>query len=92
MQARSPRKEAAAESPRAARWGERCGEAFLAAYEPPARAAELLGEGVAWRALLDALVLEKACYELAYELDNRPDWAPIPLAGINAILGNAPLS
>ena len=25
---------------------------------------------------------EKACYELRYELDNRPAWAPIPLQGI----------
>jgi maltose alpha-D-glucosyltransferase / alpha-amylase len=30
--------------------------------------------------------LQKACYELRYELDNRPDWVPIPLAGIRRII------
>jgi maltose alpha-D-glucosyltransferase/alpha-amylase len=33
-------------------------------------------------ALLRAFVVEKALYELAYELNNRPDWAHIPLAGL----------
>jgi len=32
--------------------------------------------------LLRLLVLEKALYELNYELNNRPDWLRIPLAGI----------
>jgi maltose alpha-D-glucosyltransferase/alpha-amylase len=31
--------------------------------------------------------LQKACYELRYELDNRPAWVAIPLAGIRRILG-----
>jgi maltose alpha-D-glucosyltransferase/alpha-amylase len=31
--------------------------------------------------------LEKACYELHYELNNRPDWLAIPLAGIRRYLG-----
>jgi trehalose synthase-fused probable maltokinase len=31
--------------------------------------------------------LEKAGYELRYEINNRPDWIPIPLAGIARILG-----
>jgi maltose alpha-D-glucosyltransferase/alpha-amylase len=34
------------------------------------------------RWLLDALLLEKAAYELEYELNNRPDWVEIPLRGI----------
>jgi maltose alpha-D-glucosyltransferase/alpha-amylase len=33
--------------------------------------------------------LEKACYELRYELDNRPDWVPIPTDGILQLLGSA---
>ncbi len=32
--------------------------------------------------LLELFTLEKACYELRYELDNRPDWVSIPLEGL----------
>ncbi|PYN82873.1 MAG: maltose alpha-D-glucosyltransferase [Candidatus Rokuibacteriota bacterium] len=37
--------------------------------------------------LLDAYVLEKALYELGYELNNRPDWVRVPLLGILELLG-----
>ena len=32
--------------------------------------------------LLDIHLLEKALYEIGYELNNRPDWVRWPLAGI----------
>ena len=32
--------------------------------------------------LLEVHVLEKSLYELSYELNNRPDWVALPLAGI----------
>jgi hypothetical protein len=32
--------------------------------------------------LLDVYVLDKAVYELTYELNNRPDWVSLPLSGI----------
>ena len=36
--------------------------------------------------MLGVYVLEKAIYELAYELNNRPGWADIPIAGILQIV------
>jgi maltose alpha-D-glucosyltransferase/alpha-amylase len=32
--------------------------------------------------LLDAMLIEKALYELRYELDHRPDWVRIPIQGL----------
>ncbi|MDX1649671.1 MAG: hypothetical protein R3263_07435, partial [Myxococcota bacterium] len=43
-------------------------------------------------AVLDVYLLEKALYELAYELDNRPDWVSIPLRGLLDVLGPEPAS
>jgi maltose alpha-D-glucosyltransferase/alpha-amylase len=40
------------------------------------------------KVLLDAYMLEKAVYELGYELNNRPDWIRIPMHGIEQILGD----
>jgi maltokinase len=39
--------------------------------------------------LLSIYELEKAIYELRYELNNRPDWTPIPVAGIVRLLESA---
>jgi len=36
--------------------------------------------------LLDSFVLEKAMYELQYELNNRPDWVDMPIQGITDLL------
>jgi len=36
--------------------------------------------------LLAIFELEKAVYELRYELNNRPDWVAIPTAGIVRLL------
>ncbi len=36
--------------------------------------------------LLRTFLLEKAIYELGYELNNRPDWLVIPLSGIKQLL------
>jgi len=39
------------------------------------------------RILLDAFVMDKAIYELGYELNNRSDWLLIPLLSISQLLG-----
>ena len=36
--------------------------------------------------LLETYLLEKAVYELNYELNHRPDWVQIPILGIKAIV------
>ncbi|MDX1964777.1 MAG: hypothetical protein SFX18_16630 [Pirellulales bacterium] len=38
--------------------------------------------------LLDLLILEKAVYELGYELQNRPDWVAVPLTGLLSLLAD----
>ncbi|MBV9226103.1 MAG: putative maltokinase [Acidobacteriaceae bacterium] len=38
------------------------------------------------RLALDAFLLHKALYEVAYELNNRPDWVRIPLRGILGLI------
>jgi maltose alpha-D-glucosyltransferase/alpha-amylase len=37
--------------------------------------------------MLRAFLLEKAVYELGYELNNRPEWVVIPLKGIKNLIG-----
>ena len=39
--------------------------------------------------LLDFFLLEKAFYEIEYELAHRPDWLRVPLAGTWRILSRA---
>jgi predicted trehalose synthase len=38
------------------------------------------------RAMLELYVLDKAVYELQYELNNRPDWVRVPLWGLLQLL------
>ncbi|MFC2042518.1 alpha-amylase, partial [Chloroflexota bacterium] len=38
------------------------------------------------RILLDAFLLDKALYEIGYELNNRPDWLRVPLQGLLQLL------
>jgi predicted trehalose synthase len=67
-------------------WEEEVRAAYLDGYLvetdqsllPPGRAAV--------ERLLAVFELEKAVYELRYELDNRPDWVKIPVAGIARLL------
>jgi len=59
---------------------------FLAAYRRAISVRpEILPSPEKSQALLDMQVLEKALYELKYELNNRPAWLRIPLSGILAL-------
>jgi maltose alpha-D-glucosyltransferase / alpha-amylase len=69
-------------------WQHWAAQAFLTGYTEAAGDASFLPRGAAWTALLGAFVLDKALYELAYELNHRPEWARIPLAGIHKLIGS----
>ena len=58
--------------------------AFLEAYGTAVAGTKLLGPDAlqAGVGLLGLFELEKALYELRYELGNRPGWAGIPLQGV----------
>ncbi len=57
--------------------------AFLQAYLSSAQAGSFLPSARAeLESQLDFFLLEKAVYELKYELNNRPDWVGIPLSAI----------
>jgi trehalose synthase-fused probable maltokinase len=59
--------------------------AFLAGYQQAMRGSVLVPQDDAgFTGLLDALVLEKALYELRYELSHRPDWVRIPAKALLA--------
>jgi maltose alpha-D-glucosyltransferase/alpha-amylase len=63
-------------------WNTEVRAAFLEAYDAEAKRHALYAELVPGRGLLGLFELEKALYELHYELTNRPLWAGIPLQGI----------
>jgi trehalose synthase-fused probable maltokinase len=67
---------------RARSWYQAARQAYLDAYLDVVRrgAPALLPSDVA--PALHALEIEKAAYEVLYELNNRPDWLPIPLAAL----------
>ena len=67
----------------ARQWQNVASAEFLSAYrETIAANPELLPLPQQAQKLLEAYLLEKALYELLYELNNRPEWLPIPIAGI----------
>jgi maltose alpha-D-glucosyltransferase/alpha-amylase len=62
---------------------------FLRTYRATADEAPFLPRREELEILLDAFLLEKAVYELGYELNNRPDWVDIPLCGIRDLATSA---
>jgi maltose alpha-D-glucosyltransferase/alpha-amylase len=68
-------------------WVARISEAYLNAYlEVAAQADFLPGNKADTDLLLEAFQLEKAIYEIGYELSYRPHWVNIPLRAVNGIL------
>mgnify|MGYP000120724635 CR=1 FL=1 len=60
---------------------------FLKAYLEVAEDSPLLPQDPEeFKVLLDAYLLDKAMYELSYELNNRPDWLKVPIEGVLQLL------
>jgi maltose alpha-D-glucosyltransferase/alpha-amylase len=69
-------------------WERWTSAAFLKGYLAAAGAPPFLpADPVERAARLDLFLLDKALYELNYELNSRPDWARIPLRGLSEWLG-----
>jgi maltose alpha-D-glucosyltransferase/alpha-amylase len=80
--------DAPALEPWLAFWIRWTGAAFLRAYLQAMEGAALLPRTPEERAiLLHALLLEKALYEVGYELNNRPAWVGVPLRGVVELAG-----
>jgi trehalose synthase-fused probable maltokinase len=64
-------------------WREQSTDCFLSAYQ------DAIGASVLWpdraedtKAMLNFFLLEKALYEVEYELSYRPAWVSVPLRGV----------
>jgi len=75
-------------APLARAWEAEARRTFLRAYDDAARGALLYESLVPGEGLLGLFELEKALYELRYEIGNRPDWVRIPLQGVLGLLGS----
>jgi maltose alpha-D-glucosyltransferase/alpha-amylase len=70
-------------------WAHWAAAAFLNAWkEAVGTAAFVPKDPAVFDQLLRAFLLEKACYEIQYELNNRPEWVRIPLLGVQALAGD----
>jgi maltose alpha-D-glucosyltransferase/alpha-amylase len=71
-------------------WYRQMSSVFLQSYLEATAGAEFIprDEGD-FQVLLEAYLLDKAVYEVGYELNNRPSWVVIPVRGIKHILGNS---
>jgi len=70
-------------------WYQWVAASFLRAYFETTDGASFLPTDRAEREmLLEIFLLDKAVYELNYELNNRPDWVHIPIRGITDLMSN----
>jgi maltose alpha-D-glucosyltransferase/alpha-amylase len=64
-------------------WREQTEYSFLAAYFEAVRdCAACIADPASAQRLIELFLLEKALYEVRYELDSRPEWVRIPCAGL----------
>jgi maltokinase len=70
-------------------WESRARAAFLEGYFREVDPALLPPSQESTEKLLSVFELEKAVYELNYEINNRPDWVGIPVASIMRLLETA---
>jgi maltose alpha-D-glucosyltransferase/alpha-amylase len=74
-----------------AEWRDRSTAAFLSAYRDTIVNQRLWPtEPLAAERMLNFFLLEKAFYEIEYELAHRPDWLRVPLTGMLRILAQQP--
>lgn len=71
-------------------WYQEVARAFLRGYVRSVGAPCLPSDPDEVRILLDVFLLEKALYEISYELNNRPSWLRVPLRGVRSILNSGP--
>jgi maltokinase len=77
------------DTPAPAGWEEEARVQFLDGYLETVDPTLLPSGSLAIERLLTVYELEKSVYELRYELDNRPDWVRIPVAGIQRLIEHA---
>jgi maltose alpha-D-glucosyltransferase/alpha-amylase len=69
-------------------WSAWVGAAYLSAYlESPGIGPLMPPVPADARLLLDFYPMDKCIYEVGYELNNRPDWLPIPIRGLLELIG-----
>jgi maltose alpha-D-glucosyltransferase/alpha-amylase len=71
-------------------WRDAARRTFLEGYEEATRGTGIYSSFADARALLELFELEKALYELRYEINNRPGWVHVPLQGIHELTRSAP--
>jgi maltose alpha-D-glucosyltransferase/alpha-amylase len=71
----------------AMQWEAEASGVFVAGYQAAtAGLASVPPTGAAFDRLLQLFLIEKALYEMRYELESRPQWTAIPIRGLIGLL------